>query len=93
MYVYHIYVCTYISQMTMRNNLATEGDLGGFEPRDSTKSHHTTACSMEVYCGEVQKWRLRDSRRKEKNGREGLAFYKVMLHTCAEEESSTWCLQ
>lgn len=71
--------------MTMRNNLATEGDLGRFEPRDSTKSHHTTARSMEVCCGEVQKWRLRDSRRKEKNGREGLAFYKVISRTCAEE--------
>lgn len=27
----------------MCNSLATEVDPGRFEPRDSTKSHHTTA--------------------------------------------------
>lgn len=30
-----------------------EGDIGGLEPRDTTKSHHATELKWEAYWGEM----------------------------------------
>lgn len=64
------------------NCLLVKGDLGGLEPRGTTKSHHATELTWEAYGGEVQGWLLSKSRRKEvERGEKGLAFIRTHTHT------------
>lgn len=56
------------------HSLTEEGDLGGLEPRGSTKSHHVTELKWEVW-GERGAEAASEQEKKE-GGREGFAVYK-----------------
>lgn len=46
------------------NSLMAESNLGRWEPRGSTESHHAEELTWEVHWGVVQRWPLSESRRK-----------------------------
>lgn len=51
-----------------------ESNLGGWEPRESTKSCHAEELTWEVYWGVVQKWPLSKRRRKGEWGKKAFSF-------------------
>lgn len=56
------------------NGLMAESNLGSWEPRGSTKSHHAEELLWEVYWGGVQRWPRNASRRKREWGKRGFFF-------------------
>lgn len=60
-----------------------EGYLGGLEPRKTTKSHHATDRTQEIYLGlgvGIQKLPLSEGGGEERAGHEGMDFIRDTSH-------------